>query len=84
MGLQDDMKTLLAMDAQAQKETFTPSHPFTPDVVAWSETKIRNYARWLLACRQRPQGSVTADGFVYAALFVIVTVWPPEGNVKST
>lgn len=43
MGLQDDMKTLLAMDAQAQKETFTPSHPFTPDVVAWAETKIRNY-----------------------------------------
>lgn len=38
MGLQDDMKTLLAMDAQAQKETFTPSHPFTPDVVAWAET----------------------------------------------
>lgn len=34
MGLQDDMKTLLAMDAQAQKETFTPSHPFTPD--AWA------------------------------------------------
>ena len=32
MGLQDDMKTLLAMDAQAQKETFTPSHHFTPDV----------------------------------------------------
>ena len=21
----------------------TPSHPFTPDVVAWAETKIRNY-----------------------------------------
>ena len=31
---QEDMKTLLVMDAQAQKETFTPSHPFTP--AAWA------------------------------------------------
>lgn len=45
MGLQDDMKTLLAMDAQAQKETFTPSHPFTPDVVAWLERSLPTMQR---------------------------------------
>ena len=44
MGLQDDMKTLLAMDAQAQKETFTPSHPFSPDVVAWAEDMVKHYS----------------------------------------
>jgi hypothetical protein len=40
MGLQDDMKTLLAMDAQAQKETFTPSHPFTPDYGIWLDASL--------------------------------------------
>ena len=36
----DDLKKLLAMDLQAQKDVFTPSHPFTPDVVEWARDVV--------------------------------------------